>query len=120
VVANLVGNAVKHTPAGTSIRVGVGRGSGAEAGTAVLSVADDGPGMAPELADRAFERFFRAEPARAASGGGAGLGLAIVGAIVEAHRGTVTLDTAPGRGVEIRLTLPIRGGQPPGETRPDS
>ena len=111
-VSNLVANAVRHTPAGTSIRVGVGRGTGVARESAVLVVADDGPGMSPDLAERAFERFFRAEPARAAAGGGAGLGLAIVGAIVEAHHGTVTLNTAAGGGVEVRLTLPMQPAPP--------
>ena len=61
-----------------------------------LEVADDGPGMAPEVAARAFERFYRADPARSRHQGGSGLGLAIVQATVAAHGGTVALRPPPG------------------------
>ncbi|MGA8114412.1 MAG: HAMP domain-containing sensor histidine kinase, partial [Actinocatenispora sp.] len=82
VVSNLISNAVRHTPAGTAIAVGVGVTRRAGDPAAVLEVRDEGPGMTAEQAAHAFERFYRADPARARSGGGAGLGLAIVGAIV--------------------------------------
>ncbi|GAA4217856.1 sensor histidine kinase [Actinocatenispora rupis] len=108
VVSNLVGNALKHTPAGTTIEVGVGTETG-PTGTsrAVLAVRDGGPGMTEMEAARAFERFYRADPARARAGGGAGLGLAIVGAIVDAHGGTVELTSVAGGGTTVRVTLPM-------------
>jgi two-component system OmpR family sensor kinase len=106
VIVNLVGNAVKHTPAGTPIEVAVGPTTVDGRPAAVLEVRDSGPGMSAEQAAHAFERFYRADPTRAAIGGGAGLGLAIVAAIVAAHDGTVDLTTAPGAGTRIRVTLP--------------
>jgi two-component system OmpR family sensor kinase len=106
VIVNLVGNAVKHTPAGTPIEVAVGPAIVDGRRVAVLEVRDSGPGMSAEQAAHAFERFYRADPTRAAIGGGAGLGLAIVAAIVAAHDGTVELATAPGAGTRIRVTLP--------------
>jgi two-component system OmpR family sensor kinase len=109
VVANLVGNALVHTPAGTPIEVRVGR-DGADA---VLEVRDYGPGMPEPVAARAFERFFRADPARSRHAGGSGLGLSIVKAIVAAHHGTVGIastngtDGATGSGTTVKVTLPL-------------
>jgi two-component system, OmpR family, sensor kinase len=102
VIDNLLDNARVHAPAGTPVRVAV-RADGEEA---LLTVSDDGPGMDPEVAARAFERFYRGDPARTRSTGGAGLGLSIVAAIVEAHGGTVRVvphEDAPGTTVEVRL-----------------
>ncbi len=73
----------------------------------VLEVADQGPGMSPEQAEHVFERFYRGDQARTRKAGGTGLGLAIVAALVAAHGGTVTLDTAPGQGATFRITLPL-------------
>ena len=78
-------------------------------GYATLDVADDGPGLEPDVAAKVFEPFFRADESRARQTGGAGLGLAIVAAIVEAHGGTVRLDTAPGAGATFTVTLPLVG-----------
>lgn len=112
-VTNLVGNAISHTPAGSPIRIGVGTMDGC----AVLEVADQGNGLSPEQARRVFERFYRADPARARSGPsgqeGAGLGLTIVESLVAAHNGRVELTTAPGQGATFRILLPgvaDRGG----------
>lgn len=103
VVANLVGNAVAHTPPGTPVRIGVG----ALDGGGVLEVADRGPGLTSDQAARVFERFYRVDASRSRQqGGGAGLGLAIVGALVAAHRGTVDLVTAPGEGALFRVRIP--------------
>ncbi|WP_420895880.1 ATP-binding protein [[Actinomadura] parvosata] len=102
VVSNLVGNAVTHTPAGTPVRVGVGT----DGGEAVLVIADEGPGLAPEEASRVFDRFYRADGSRARATGGAGLGLAIVRSIVAAHGGRVELRSAPGRGAAFEIRLP--------------
>ncbi|WP_245791257.1 sensor histidine kinase [Actinacidiphila rubida] len=103
VVANLVGNAVAHTPPGTAVRIGVGTRDG----HGVLEVADSGPGLTPEQAARVFERFYRVDASRSRHrGGGAGLGLSIVAALVTAHHGHVELDTLPGRGATFRVRLP--------------
>jgi len=103
VVANLVGNALRHTPAGTPVAVSVRTTDG----WAELEVADEGPGMAPQDAARVFEPFYRSDRSRARETGGAGLGLAIVAAIVEEHGGTVSVETAPGAGATFRVRLPL-------------
>jgi len=103
VVTNLVGNAVKHTPAGTAVRIGVGETEG----VCLLEVADRGPGLTDDQASLVFERFYRVDASRSRQdGGGAGLGLAIASALVRAHGGTLSLDTAPGRGAAFRIALP--------------
>ena len=108
VLGNLVTNALVHTPEGTPVSVRVHNGDG----PAVVEVHDDGPGMAPEVAARAFERFSRADGSRSRAGrrdgggaGGAGLGLAIVQAIVVAHGGEVHLASAPGVGTTVTVEL---------------
>jgi two-component system, OmpR family, sensor kinase len=73
----------------------------------VLEVTDHGPGLTPEQAEHVFERFYRADQARTRKSGGAGLGLAIVAALVAAHGGTVWVDSAPGRGATFRVALPL-------------
>jgi two-component system OmpR family sensor kinase len=102
VVDNLLENARVHTPSGTATNVMVE----AQDGAVVLTVADEGPGMDPEVAARAFERFYRGDPARARATGGVGLGLSIVTAIVEAHGGAVRVaDDIPGTTIEVRLPV---------------
>ena len=110
VLANLVRNALVHTPQSATIRVSVRREPG---GSAVAEVADDGPGMTPEQAAHAFDRFYRADPGRARDRGGSGLGLAIVEAIAQAHGGRATLATAPGAGTTVRLELPAAADPSP-------
>ncbi|GAA3055971.1 HAMP domain-containing sensor histidine kinase [Kitasatospora albolonga] len=103
VITNLVGNAAKHTPSGTPVRIGVGR---TEDGC-VLEVADAGPGMTTDQAERIFDRFYRVDASRTRQeGGGAGLGLAIAFALTQAHRGELTVSSAPGEGAVFRLCLP--------------
>lgn len=102
VIGNLVTNARVHTDAGTPIAVRVTDGPE----VVVLEVADQGPGMPPEVAEHVFERFFRADPARTRHRGGSGLGLSIVAGTVAALGGTVEVDTAPGAGATFRVTLP--------------
>ncbi len=94
---NLVSNAVQHTPAGGRIRVVLE----ADAEAVVLRVQDSGPGVAPELRGKVFERFFRV-----GGGSGAGLGLSIVARIVELHHGTITLGDSPLGGLEVWVRLP--------------
>ena len=102
VVANLVGNVVQHTPAGTPVEIAVG----AAPGVGVIEVRDHGPGIDPEHAARVFERFYRVDASRTRESGGAGLGMAIVAAIVSAHSGQVTLARTPGGGTTVRVVLP--------------
>jgi two-component system OmpR family sensor kinase len=103
VVDNLLGNARSHTPPGTAVHVRVAR----DGSDALIEVADDGPGMTAEQAQRAFERFYRADPSRSRHSGGVGLGLSIVSAVVTAHGGTVSVDTEPRRGTTFRVRLPL-------------
>ena len=106
VVSNLVGNAVAHTPAGTRVDVLVRRTDDA----VLVQVRDDGDGMAPDVAARVFERFYRADASRSRVGGattGSGLGLSIVAAIVAAHGGSVEVDSAPGAGTSFLVRLPV-------------
>jgi two-component system OmpR family sensor kinase len=103
VVANLMRNALTHTPAGTPIEVRVGR----EGDDALLEVRDHGRGLPNGDPAELFERFWRAEPGRErAAGGGAGLGLAIVAAIVDAHGGSVSASNADGGGASFVIRLP--------------
>lgn len=98
VLDNLLSNAVRHTPAGTNVSVEIL----GEEGTVRVTVADDGPGMAPETVERVFERFFRSD---AVVHPGSGLGLAIVAAIVKAHGGTVQVASEPGEGTAFTVRL---------------
>ena len=102
VVANLVENAVRHSPPGSPVEVTARR----EGGVVVLEVVDDGPGIPAEEADRVFERFYRADRSRTTGAGGSGLGLAIVRWIVELHGGSVGVDPTHAPGCRIRVSLP--------------
>ena len=102
VLGNLMANAVQHTPDTSLITVRVGTAGD----DAVLEVADRGPGMTPEDAQRVFERFYRTDSSRARASGGTGLGLSIVDSLVYAHGGRVTVTTAPGQGCCFRVSLP--------------
>jgi len=103
IVDNLLANVREHTPAGTAASVSVH----VVDGHAVLEVADEGPGMPAGDSTRVFERFFRADPSRTRTSGGAGLGLAIVTAVAEAHGGRVTAASATGEGSRFRVELPL-------------
>jgi two-component system OmpR family sensor kinase len=102
-VDNLLTNARVHTPPETAIDV---RLTG-EDGQVVLEVADEGPGVPAEEADRIFERFYRTDRSRSRRQGGAGLGLAIVRSVVEAYGGTVIYRSRPGGGSIFRVALPL-------------
>ncbi|WP_433442557.1 ATP-binding protein [Nonomuraea sp. CA-141351] len=106
VINNLVTNALTHTPPGTPFQVRVGL----DGDQAVVEVADEGPGFLPEVAERVFERFYRADPARSA--GGSGLGLSIAATLVEAHGGIVMAEGSPGKGALFRVILPVAGTAP--------
>ena len=122
VLGNLLSNALRHTPPGTPVAVGVGTGISERTGLPVvtITVADQGPGMSSEEAARVFERFFRADLARNRSNGSTGLGLAIVAALVAGHGGHVDVETAPGAGACFRIELPLAGAPAPAEPSPTS
>ena len=102
VLANVVGNALVHTPDGTAVELAA-RETGEHV---VVEVTDHGRGMAPEVAAKVTERFYRADRGRSRISGGSGLGMAIVDATVAAHGGSVVIDSDVGRGTTVRLTLP--------------
>jgi two-component system OmpR family sensor kinase len=106
VVANLVSNALAHTPPGTPLEVGVEPLVRDGRQWVALHVTDEGPGLPADVADRIFERFYRADKGRSRATGGSGLGLSIANAIVAAHGGHLTVDTAPGAGATFRVLLP--------------
>jgi two-component system OmpR family sensor kinase len=128
VATNLVANALQHTPAGVQVTVRVGRLPGRPPATgsvlsgpieyaatplAVLEVTDDGPGVPAAHAPRVFERLYRADTSRTrAKGGGSGLGLSIVAAIVHGHGGWVELDNPAAGGAIFRVLLPTSGDAP--------
>ncbi len=102
VVANLLENAVRHTPRGGSVEV---RGRRSPSGV-VIEVVDDGPGIPESEQGRIFERFYRADAARASSDGGAGLGLAIAQWIVDLHGGDIHPERREPHGCRMVVTLP--------------
>jgi len=102
-VTNVLDNAIKYSPAGSTISIQVGR-LGEEA---LLTIADEGPGIPPEHRERIFHRFFRVDEARSRDGGGAGLGLAIAKWAVDIHGGTITVEQRPAGGAKFRILLPL-------------
>lgn len=105
VFQNLLSNAVKYSPDGRSIEVRI-----EDRGDAVLvAVEDEGSGIPEEAQPYLFSRFFRTETAKASTAGGLGLGLYITKSLVEAHRGTISVESAPGRGSTFTFTLPYGG-----------
>ena len=103
VFSNLIGNAIKYAPGG-EIRI-----SGqVRQEKVIVCVSDEGPGIAPEDIPHIFDRFYRA-PEMARQTKGAGLGLYLARAIIEAHEGRIWVDTAPGEGVRICFSLPVQG-----------
>ena len=107
VLRNLVRNAVIHTEPGDQVRVAARRNDG----WLEIDVSDTGPGIPPDQLERIFERFHRVDKARSRDTGGAGLGLAIARAIVEAHGGSIRAEAAPNAGATFRIELP--GYRPP-------
>lgn len=105
VVDNLLVNAIAHTPDGTDVEVSVS----SDGFDAVVVVADDGPGLTPEQAAHAFDRFWRAAPDRGRPGG-SGVGLAIVDAVSRAHGGTAVIDASPQGGLRVTVRIPVDPG----------
>jgi signal transduction histidine kinase len=110
---NLLDNGLRHTPAGTEIRVAVERRNG----DAVLEVSDDGPGLPSGLEDQVFSRFVRGGgPADVAGDSGTGLGLAIVKAVAASHGGEVDAGDAAGGGARFTVRLPLQDAADPART----
>jgi two-component system OmpR family sensor kinase len=109
-VFNLLDNAVRYTSPQGQIELKLALNVNAP-NQAIISVRDNGSGIAPEELPHIFERFYRADRSRARQTGNAGLGLAIVKAIIEAHGGQVFVSSEPGKGTCFSLTLPILATQ---------
>ncbi|CAN5666706.1 hypothetical protein BH24CHL1_BH24CHL1_15360 [soil metagenome] len=104
VVANLVDNALRHAPDGSTVRVSVA----ARGKWGTVTVQDEGSGIDPDGLELIFTRFYRGEKSRSRSHGGAGLGLAIARGIIEAHGGTVWAENGSGAGARFTFTVPVR------------
>lgn len=125
VLTNLIDNALRYTPADGTVAVSVKteQPKGSQKVKAVLQVRDSGVGIEAEHLPRIFDRFYRVDPARTRAGGHAGLGLAIVQALVEAHGGTIEATSQPGQGTTFTIYLPLllkenKNSLVPAETRP--
>jgi signal transduction histidine kinase len=103
VFGNLLANAIRYTPAGGCISVECGTDDDA----AWVTITDTGIGMAPEVQERIFEKFYRAREAREVEAQGLGLGLSLVQELVQAHGGRVEVQSAPGQGSTFRVALPL-------------
>jgi signal transduction histidine kinase len=101
IVKNLVSNAIKYSPAGRCVTVG----AQVTGGRVEITVVDEGRGIPAEALTRIFEPYFRV-PDAAAAARGSGLGLAVVKALVDAHEGTIRVDSTPGRGTRVTVALP--------------
>lgn len=107
VITNLMGNAMRFTPEDSPIEIRVSVDDEAE--RAVLEIVDHGEGIPPQIREKIFQRFWRADTSRARETGGSGLGLAIVASIVNAHNGHVDVVETPGGGATFRVALPLAG-----------
>lgn len=103
VIDNILGNVRMHTPPETPVAIRMRR----DARDVVLAIADQGPGIAPADQEHIFERFWRTDSGRGRSRGGTGLGLAIVASLVEAHGGTIAVESRLGHGATFTIRLPL-------------
>jgi two-component system OmpR family sensor kinase len=118
VITNLMGNALRFTPDDSPIEIGVTVDE--PAGAAIISIIDHGDGIPPQIREKIFQRFWRADSSRNRDTGGSGLGLAIVQSIVASHRGTVDVVETPGGGSTFRVRLPLLPQQPEASDIPTS
>ncbi len=100
---NLIANAIKYSPAGSTVTVGARQ----EAGAVTLFVQDEGPGIRPELRELIFDRFFQVDKRDGRRIGGTGLGLPLVKEIVQLHQGTVWVESSPGKGSTFKMRFPL-------------
>ncbi len=108
VLINLIGNAIKFSPQGSTVAIGLVRGKGEQGReTALISVADQGIGIPPEDIDRLFTRFFRARNADSGQYPGTGLGLAIVQQVVKRHHGSINIQSTVGEGSTFTVQIPL-------------
>jgi two-component system OmpR family sensor kinase len=105
VITNLMGNAMRFTPTDSPIEIGIMVDEPSD--SAYLSVIDHGEGIPPQIRDKIFQRFWRADNSRNRDTGGSGLGLAIVASIVDSHKGSVDVAETPGGGATFRVRLPL-------------
>jgi two-component system, OmpR family, phosphate regulon sensor histidine kinase PhoR len=118
VMINLIDNGIKYSGAGSAVRVIAGLGGNGGQPAVEIAVRDNGVGIPEKDVPRLTERFYRVDRARSRELGGTGLGLAIVKHIVQAHGGSLAIESAPGRGTTVRVTLPSAGqatGSPVGQ-----
>ena len=106
VLTNLIGNAIRFTADDSPIEIAVYADKARS--LAVLEIIDHGEGIPPQIRDKIFQRFWRADSSRTRDTGGSGLGLAIVAAIVHTHEGDIGITETPGGGATFRVTLPAR------------
>jgi signal transduction histidine kinase len=102
-LSNLLSNAIRHSPPGAFVGLSIRR----EEQSAVIAVADQGPGIPPALRERIFERFYSLDQARSQEPSSSGLGLAIVRRVVEAHGGNVSVESQEGKGSTFWVRLPV-------------
>ncbi len=105
VLTNLVDNAIRYSPSGTTVTIGAREAPGG----VEIEVTDNGPGLPPQDLARVFDRFWRAEKSRNRATGGSGLGLAVVKQLVEAHGGIITVHSELGSGTRFTIFLPLNG-----------
>lgn len=106
-VGNLLENAIRHGPAGGTVRLSLCR----QDGQAEIRVHDDGGGIPPEALGRLFDRFYRVDGSRSSQTGGAGLGLAIAREIARRHGGDIEIESDPAAGTDVRVRLPLAPGK---------
>ncbi|HEY9323574.1 MAG TPA: ATP-binding protein, partial [Agromyces sp.] len=107
VITNLMGNAIRFTSPESPIEIRISVDDATE--RAMIEVIDHGEGIPPQIREKIFQRFWRADTSRTRETGGSGLGLAIVSSIVAAHNGTVDVVETPGGGATFRVSLPLAG-----------
>jgi two-component system OmpR family sensor kinase len=110
VVTNLMGNAMRFTPGDSPIELAVGVDR--EGGYGQIAIVDHGEGIPPQLREKIFQRFWRADTSRTRDTGGSGLGLANVAGIVQNHGGVVEVLETPGGGSTFRVSLPLARPEP--------
>jgi len=109
IIANLLSNALRHTPEGGTVSVALRTNNTLQVGkpALILSITDTGEGIPEEHLPHLFERFYRVENSRSRSEGGVGLGLSIVKQMVQAHKGQVWAESVPGKGSSFYVALPV-------------